>query len=165
MSKKSKGRPRHLKDPKTPSSKAELPLDKELNEKINRWKSICMQNPNFNEEWYIFGKEEPISENSINYAMNKYFAILGIKKIRPYDFRHSFASWLISLGLPITVVSKRMRHISITETMKTYIHLVQKDYLDSMNYIENIKNKSTISPELSPEQNCGTQKVLKKGLF
>ncbi len=147
MSKKAKGKRRTLKDPKTPSSKADMPLDRELNEKIYQWKQICMKEYGFNENWFIFGKTEPISENSICWAVQKYFKLANIPKIRLHDFRHSFASWLLSLGLPITVISKRMRHSSIEETMKTYIHLIPKDYFDSINYINKIKNKTTIRPE------------------
>lgn len=147
ISKKVKGRKRYLKEPKTPSSKAAMPLDEQLNEKLHNWKKICMENNNFNDEWFIFGKENPISENSLCWAVQKYFKIANIEKIRLHDFRHSFASWLLSLKIPITVISKRMRHASIEETMKTYIHLIPKDYFDSINYINEIKNKTTIRPE------------------
>lgn len=147
MSKKVKGKKRYLKDPKTPSSKAPMPLDKELNEKIYNWKNTCMKNNGFNDNWFIFGKEEPISENSLRWYVNKYFKLANIKVIRLHDFRHSFASWLLSLGLPITVISKRMRHANIEETLKTYIHLIPKDYFDSIDYINKIKNKTTTRPE------------------
>ncbi len=152
MSKKKKGQKRYLKDPKTPSSKDVMPLDKQLNEKIHQWKLICMKDPNFKETWFIFGKDEPISENSLCNAVNKYLKKTNITQgnFRLHDFRHSFASWLISLKLPITVVSKRLRHSSVDETMKTYIHLIPKDYFDSISYIDEIKNsnKTKTRPEI-----------------
>lgn len=157
MSKKQKGKKRHLKDPKTPASKAPMELDKVLNEKLFRLKQKCMENPNFQETWFIFSKEDPISENSLCYAVDKYFTRLKIEPIRLHDFRHSCASWLISLKLPITVVSAKLRHASVDETMRTYIHLIPKDYYDSMQYINSIKmsakmsNKTTTRPETRPE--------------
>lgn len=143
MSKKKKGKKRYLKEPKTPASKDTMPLDSQLNEKIYQWKLQCMKNSNFTETWFMFGKDEPISENSLCNAVDKYLIQAGIiKEFRLHDFRHSFASWLISLKLPITVVSKRLRHASINETMQTYVHLIPKDYFDSISYIDSIKSST-----------------------
>lgn len=41
----------------------------------------------------------------------------------PHDLRHSHASWLIALGIPLPVIQKRLGHHSITVTVDIYGHL------------------------------------------
>lgn len=47
--------------------------------------------------------------------------------IRIHDLRHSHASYLASQGIPITAVSSRLGHASVSETMETYLHLFKGD--------------------------------------
>lgn len=44
--------------------------------------------------------------------------------VRIHDLRHSHASWLLSRGVPIHVVSARLGHESIQTTVDTYGHLM-----------------------------------------
>ena len=70
----------------------------------------------------------------------KYFKIANINKhITLHELRHSCATWLFSLGVPITVISKIMRHRDIATTMSTYTHLIKKDYIDELNRINEYK--------------------------
>lgn len=127
-----------LKDPKTASSKAPIDLDDELDKKIKLLINQLKQCEGFNEEWYIFGNENPISSNALQYARDKYFKLANINKhLRLHDFRHSCATWLFSIGIPITVISKILRHADIKETMKTYTHLLNDDYKKGLDIINN----------------------------
>lgn len=55
---------------------------------------------------------------------HKAVAASGIpKRPRVHDLRHSHASWLISAGIPLTVVQRRLGHESIQTTSDTYGHL------------------------------------------
>lgn len=129
-----------LKEPKTASSKAPIDLDDELNNKIKLLIDKLKQQSGFNEEWYLFGNENPISSHALEYARDKYFKLANIDKyLRLHDFRHSCATWLFSIGVPITVISKILRHANIKETMKTYTHLLNKDYENSLDFINNFK--------------------------
>lgn len=127
-----------LKEPKTVASKAPLNLSDELNYKIKSLITNLSKQKGFNENWYIFGGEKPISCNALNYNKEKYFKLAGITKhLRLHDLRHSCATWLFSIGIPITVISKILRHASIEETMKTYIHLTEKEYTHFLDVINN----------------------------
>ncbi len=131
-----------LKEPKTVASKAPIDLDDKLNSKIYKMIEILKKEKNFNDNWYIFGGERPISEHSLRNARDKYFKLANINKhIRIHDFRHSCATWLLSIGIPIQVISNILRHSSIKETMSTYIHLLNSDYINGLNLIEKYKNQ------------------------
>ncbi len=45
-----------------------------------------------------------------------------LKKITLYDIRHSHATYLLSIGVPIQDVSRRLGHSDIATTLKTYTH-------------------------------------------
>lgn len=129
-----------LKDPKTASSKAPIDLDDELNEKIKCLINNLEKETNFTNEWYLFNSNTPISEHSINYNIGKYLKKAQINKhIKSHELRHSCATWLFSIGIPITVISKILRHKDIYVTMSTYIHLLNKEYLDQISIINSIK--------------------------
>lgn len=60
----------------------------------------------------------------------------GIKKIRIHDLRHSHASLLINKGQNILIVSQRLGHSDVKQTLNTYSHLmpnVQKEILNAIN--------------------------------
>lgn len=129
-----------LKEPKTASSKAPIDLDDVINEKINNLVNQLKKKSNFNENWYIFNGEKPISSHALDYNKDKFFKIAGINKhLRLHDFRHSCATWLFSIGIPITVISKILRHNDISVTMSTYTHLVQQDYTNALNTLNTLK--------------------------
>lgn len=129
-----------LKEPKTTSSKSIIDLDDILNEKINNLINNMKKESGYNDEWYIFNGKTPISSRAMNYNKDKYFKLAGIDKhLRLHDFRHSCATWLFSIGTPITVISKILRHQDISITMKTYTHLIEEDYRRELTRINNIK--------------------------
>ena len=49
----------------------------------------------------------------------------GIRPVRLHDLRHGSASLMLSAGIPIEVVSKRLGHSSISITHDTYSHLLE----------------------------------------
>lgn len=49
---------------------------------------------------------------------------LDVPTIRLHDLRHTHASRLLELGVPIKVISERLGHASITTTLDTYAHLL-----------------------------------------
>lgn len=129
-----------LKEPKTASSKAPIDLDNDLCKKIDELIAQLKKQIGFNDNWYIFGGEKPISRHALDNAKDRYLKLAGIKKhLRLHDFRHSCATWLFSIGVPITVISKILRHKDIAETMETYIHLFDDDYGKALNGIYNFK--------------------------
>jgi integrase len=47
----------------------------------------------------------------------------GLEGLRIHDIRHTYAAWLISAGHPLTGVSRRMGHSSVSVTADIYGHL------------------------------------------
>jgi integrase len=49
--------------------------------------------------------------------------------LRFHDLRHSYASWLISDGVPVNVVQRPMGHEQASTTLNRYVH-APRDYED-----------------------------------
>lgn len=79
-----------------------------------------------------------ISANAFTKAFDRYIGLSGVKKIRIHDLRHSHASMLVNLGMPINMISKRLGHENIQTTLDVYTHLYEskeKELEDKMNEI------------------------------
>lgn len=80
----------------------------------------------FAETDFVFGGKLPLSDQTVRRKMDEYADKAGVKRIRIHDLRHSHASLVISQGLKIEdiiLLSKRLGHRDIKETLNTYSHL------------------------------------------
>ena len=94
-----------------------------LNNLKNYYKKII----GFNEDWFIFGGIKPLSTTTIERKKNHYCEVAKVKQIRIHDFRHSHATLLLSRGVPVTVISKRLGHSDISTTLNIYSHFIPED--------------------------------------
>lgn len=92
----------------------------------------------FAETDFVFGGKLPLSDQTVRRRMDQYADKAGIKRIRVHDLRHSHASLVISKGLKIEdliLLSKRLGHRDVKETLNTYSHLfpnAQRKILESI---------------------------------
>lgn len=68
-------------------------------------------------------KYEVISNNTVNKSLKKLTKELGITPITAHGMRHTHASILLTKGIKIIYVSKRLGHKNIATTYKHYAHL------------------------------------------
>ncbi|MDE8163853.1 site-specific integrase [Erysipelothrix rhusiopathiae] len=102
---------------------------------------------------FLLGGEKNIAPNTVNrrfsaclYKANVSRREIGLKEIphvRIHDLRHSHATFLASQNIPITVVSARLGHSSISETMQTYVHLFKGDDIRALEAIDNYLNHAS----------------------
>lgn len=76
---------------------------------------------------FIFGGEKPVTEATIRRRLSNYAKRAGLNEIRLHDLRHSHASLLISKGVSIVAVSKRLGHATTEQTLNTYAHMMPSD--------------------------------------
>ena len=77
----------------------------------------------------------------IEKAIEQGASAAGVKRIHVHGLRHSHASYLISKGVNIVLISKRLGHSKTSITLDTYSHFFPKDEEDLISSIEkdNIK--------------------------
>lgn len=69
---------------------------------------------------------ELINPGAINKLYNNALERNGFTPVRFHDLRHSFATYMIRLGVPINVVSKMLGHKSVAITMEVYVHVLNE---------------------------------------
>lgn len=81
-------------------------------------------------EVMLFASNEygiPYTPNSVTVFWNRFIKRYDLKNIRFQDLRHSSASLILSEGVNMKVVQKRLGHKDIKTTMNVYSHVTEKD--------------------------------------
>lgn len=65
--------------------------------------------------------------------------VIGLNddNITPYSLRHTHTSYLLSKGISIEYISKRLIHYTISQTLNTYSHLLEEHKKSKVNESEN----------------------------
>ena len=99
--------------------------------------SMKKKKEGFEETWFIF--PTPLSHSILRRRADDAMLAVGLKYITIYGFRHSHASLLINGNMNIKLISERLGHASVTETLDTYTHMFPEQrticvaYLNSLN--------------------------------
>ena len=97
----------------------------------------CKEEYGYRPDWFVFGGEEPLSDQTIRRRLYEYADKAEIKRIRVHVFRHSHESLLINKGQNILIVSQRLGHSDVTQTLNTYSHLmpnVQRQIINALDF-------------------------------
>ena len=109
-------------DVKTPESQRAMHIGNEMLDALKRWK----QTSRFAEcsDWMFASPVQigrlPFSYAGVWQALRKAAAKAGIGHISSHTFRHTYRSWLDSVGTPVGVQQRLMRHTDIRTTMNVY---------------------------------------------
>lgn len=111
--------------PKNQSSNRKIMLPKLLVDVMKQHKEFC-KNEHIQGDFVFFG-EAPLPETCICRYLNNAALQANIHKIRVHDLRHSHVSYLISQGVSIVTIAKRLGHSSIEQTLNTYSHMMPNE--------------------------------------
>lgn len=115
---------------KTPQSFRKIPIDDTSLNLLRHLKELRIDEGDYKITDIIFQRNKnklPLSDSTIQFRNRKYSELAGVKYINIHAFRHSYASNLLSIGVPITVVSEVLGHSNIGVTQKVYIHVIRRD--------------------------------------
>ncbi|WP_330948867.1 site-specific integrase [Virgibacillus sp. MG-45] len=111
---------RRVTSPKNESSVRKIKMPQHT---INLLGELKLQSKN-KKDYVVFGEfYDHVPETTIDRFYNYYVGQAKVKRIRIHDFRHSHASYLISQGNDIQIVSKRLGHANTSTTYDIYSHL------------------------------------------
>lgn len=111
-----------VEDVKTPESGKNLEIDRELLAALRVWK----QSAQFSapEDWMFASPVQlgrfPWSYDQVWRMYQKAASAAGIGRLGTHSLRHTFRAWLDSVGTPVGVQQKLMRHADIRTTMNIY---------------------------------------------
>lgn len=101
--------------PKTKSSVRMVFLPKNANEILLKLKNNTTTKKSTD---FIFN----ISETEIHRRNRKIAAAAGIERIKIHDFRHSYATLMVKLGMDAQTLQRQLGHSDIKVTFKYYVH-------------------------------------------
>lgn len=120
---------RIINSPKTRTSNRVITIPRFLVNEINLLKDKYKINydSNYIDDIFIFGGLKPFSQTTVDRKKNHYCDMSGVKRIALKGFRHTHASILLSRNVPISAISKRLGHSSISITLDVYSHALPED--------------------------------------
>lgn len=88
----------------------------------------------------VFANEDGgfIRFTTLRYHFNRLLDEAGLPHIRFHDLRHSAASLLLSMGVPIKVVQELLGHNTVDMTLNTYSHVYPAMRREAMEKMENL---------------------------
>ncbi len=73
-------------------------------------------------DYYVFGGIKPLSTTTIDRYKLKACEKAHLRVITQHQFRHSYATRLLHLGIPIDYISYSMGHSRVSTTLDVYVH-------------------------------------------
>ena len=109
-------------DVKTPESRKMLVIDRELLTTLQVWKQAAQFSAN--EDWLFASPVQlgrlPWSYDQVWRMYQKAAKAAGIGGLGTHSLRHTYRTWLDSVGTPLGVQQRLMRHADIRTTMNVY---------------------------------------------
>lgn len=114
--------------PKSKTSIRKIKIDPFLNYELKKLIKYYKKNyDDFNNDFFLFGGNKPISTTTLDRKKNEYCQKANIQQIRIHDFRHSHATILYEKNIKIKAIQQRLGHADISTTLNTYVHLNKKE--------------------------------------
>ena len=132
------------KDPKTKTSKREIPLtDALINDLLTYMEWFRLADEHFDErleEYYIAVTlyRTPVFPQTIGNWLKQYEKQWKMKRVSCHGLRHTYCSLLLSQNVPIQTVSKYMGHSDSTVTLKEYSHFIPDTQDKAINALNNL---------------------------
>ena len=132
---------RVITTPKTRSSIRLITINDFIVDELIEYKKFCEScYPNFANDYFIFGGYQPISFTQLKRKKDYYCNLAGVKQIKIHEFRHSHACLLFQKEVPISEISHRLGHSTLSMTMDTYLKFLpnnEKRVIETLNSFYN----------------------------
>ena len=113
---------REIDTPKNKYSIRDIILNKISIKTIKQLKKYYKANGHYDDDYFILGGSKPLAPTTIDRYKSIACKKAKLKNITQHQFRHSYATYLISNGIPLNVVSKMLGHSNVETTARVYVH-------------------------------------------
>jgi integrase len=121
---------------------------------------------------YVFSREPDCLIPMNPGAITKQFAVvrdaLGYDKVRLHDLRHFAATRMMTAGVPVRTVSRRLGHANPATTLSVYAHFVEASDQAAALVMGNLRTKprppakNNLTAPVKPKKVAKTTKTAKK---
>ena len=133
-----------ITEPKTKKSRRVVPLPSRMVEALK----------NYEKSFYDLQPTDrlfPFTKSYFHKQMDAGCQASKMEKIRLHDLRHSHASMLIHMGVPILLVSERLGHENVETTLQTYGHLYPAQTTEALEKMDQMMNGDLGGPRKAKE--------------
>jgi len=114
----------------------EIALKQILVENIKKYLLERRKNKHYQSEYLLLGQRGAMGRDAINRILIRITREAKLtQKLKPHACRHTFCTRLISLGIPLTTVSKLAGHASIETTARFYIGCSRQEKINAVNML------------------------------
>lgn len=124
--------------PKNKSSVRTIQIPDALKRVLDDHYARCRKMDRFRDDYNVCGGIRALRDSSLSNANERFAAAAGVKVIRIHDFRHSHASYLISEGINIQEIARRLGHADVSVTLRTYAHLYPQESERALNALNKL---------------------------
>jgi Site-specific recombinase XerD len=131
----------HVTSPKTASSIRQVQLSPEMIEALKEHRRAIAAESleagrSMPERVFVNEVGNPLDEAKVSKTHHAALKVAGLRRIRIHDLRGTFASLLVSAGVPLFHVAKALGHSSQETTMRHYAHLAPGAAKEMPNILE-----------------------------
>uniref|UniRef100_UPI004055D5E2 tyrosine-type recombinase/integrase n=1 Tax=Agathobacter sp. TaxID=2021311 RepID=UPI004055D5E2 len=116
-------------EPKTASSKREIPISNRLYELLKEFKCTDL---------YLLNGKEPMEPRTYQYKFKRYLRAAGIEDANFHVLRHTFATNCIGNGADVKSVSELLGHSDVKITLNRYVHPTLATKRSNMNILDSV---------------------------
>ncbi len=126
---------------KTDKSQRDILLPDIILFKLEEWRDI-QSDFGFSSD-YVFMQQSGklLSATTLNKKFKQLLSDAGLPDVRFHDLRHSFASYLVSNNVPITIVSQMLGHSKTSTTADIYLHVDVNQQHRAVDVLNSISKK------------------------
>lgn len=114
-----------------------IDMDDKLVSILKKYYNFKSQEQGFNNNFFVFGNQEPLKQHKIDTNKDKYFSISGIKRITIHQFRHSHVSFLANEYIKKGQTDSTKFFIMMSARLGHTIKVMQDTYLHFFDDIQN----------------------------
>ena len=126
--------------PKNQSSIRDIKIDNKLKrDLLNLKKNYYGKYKVPDSDLFIFGGIKPLSPSSCNRRKKKASQMANLRPITLHQFRHSHATLLLSNGIMLNEVSRRLGHSKTSTTLNVYCHTSLEEEKKSIKTLNSLR--------------------------
>ncbi len=121
----------HVLSPKTDRSRRTISFPPEIaqvfrRQRVQQLEERLTAGAAWEDSGLVFTNEAggPLYGPHVTRHLHRVLKRAGLPRIRFHDLRHTAASLLLAMGVPMAVIQKTLRHASITTTANLYAHVM-----------------------------------------
>lgn len=146
------GRTRQSGPTKTEARRRRLVLPQQVVDALLEHRERLMADGLRSSPW-LFPNRDGGPMNARNFVRDSFEKVIersGVRRVRPYDMRHTFATLALIAGVHPKIVSEILGHASIEQTLRTYSHLMPGMQEEAVRALDRLWNEPLdVRPRIS----------------